>query len=88
MLRRGRKIVAFADQSDLAEEGVDGAVGNVHASEAGDALRLLAQVADRGPAAIARQQVGLELTGGLAVELRVEVAAEREEAAPHRAISL
>jgi hypothetical protein len=42
---------------------------------------------DRCPAAIARDQVRLKLAGRLEIELGVDVAAEREEAAPHIAIS-
>ena len=87
MRRRDREVIAFLDQPDLAEQLMDGAVGNVDAGEPADALRLLAEVADRGSAAIAREQMRLELTGGLDAEFRVQVAAECEEAAPHSAIS-
>ena len=45
------------------------------------------EVTDCRPAPVARNQVCLELAGRLGVELGIEVAAEREEAAPHSAIS-
>jgi hypothetical protein len=62
-------------------------IRNVDAGEGTDARRLLAKVADGGPAAVARHEMPLELTGRLGVELGVDVAAEGEQAAPHRAIS-
>ena len=81
------QVVLLGDQTDLAEQVVHGVVGHVDAREIPDAPRFLAEVADRRAATFARDEVRLELTGRLGVELGVDVAAEREEAAPHRAIS-
>ena len=66
---------------------MDGSVRNVHAGETADPLGLLAKVIDRGPAAIAGEEVRLELTRLRDLELSVEIAAQGEEAAPHSAIS-
>jgi hypothetical protein len=82
-----REIVTLLDQPDLAEELVHRAVGDVHTREAADPLGLLAQVANRGLAAIAGEEMGLQLAGRLDLELGVDVAAQREQAASHSAIS-
>jgi hypothetical protein len=87
MWRRDRELVALLDQADLAEELVNGPVRNVHAGEAADAFGLLAKVFDRRPAAIAGQEVRLELARRCNLELSVEIAAQSEEAASHSAIS-
>jgi hypothetical protein len=81
------QLVLLRNQTDLTEQFVHGVIGNMHASEAADALRFLAEVTDRRATAIARDEVCLELTRRLGIELGVDVAAEREEAAPHSAIS-
>ena len=81
------QVVLLRDQTDLAEQLVHCVIGNVDTGEGADPSRLLTEVADRGPAAIARDKVRLQLTGRLEVELGVDVTAEREEAAPHSAIS-
>ncbi len=81
------QVVLLRNQTDLAEQFVHCVIRNMDARKRADARRLLAEVADRRPAAIARDQVRLELAGRLDVELGIDVAAEREEAAPHIAIS-
>jgi hypothetical protein len=62
-------------------------VRNMDTCERADSCRLLAEMGDRRPAAIARDEMCLELAGRLEVELGIDIAAEREEAAPHIAIS-
>jgi len=84
---RHREIVTLLDQSDLTEQLVHRAVGDVHPGKATDALGLLAQMAHRRLAAIAGEEMGLELARRLDVELGVDVAAQRQQAAPHSAIS-
>ncbi|TMB91463.1 MAG: hypothetical protein E6J45_05775 [Chloroflexi bacterium] len=83
----GKQIVG-RDQRQVREELVRRRFGHVHASQAAEALRLLAQVAERGAAARAADQVRLELTAARRFQLGVDVAAQHEQAAPHSAISL
>jgi hypothetical protein len=87
MHRSFGQVVLLRDQTDLAEQVVHCVIRDVDAGERSDARRLLAKVADSSPAAVARDEVRLELTGRLGVELGIDVAAEREETAPHSAIS-
>jgi hypothetical protein len=84
---RHRESVTLLNQSDLTEQLVDRAVGDVHPGKASDALRLLAQMAHRCLTAIAGKEMGLELARRLDVELAIGVAAQRQQAAPHSAIS-
>ncbi len=81
------QVVLLRDQTDLAEQFVHCVVGDMDASEPADASGLLTEVAERGPAAVAGNEMRLQLTCRFHVELGVDVAAEREEAAPHSAIS-
>jgi hypothetical protein len=81
------QVVLLRDQTDLAEQFVHCVIRNVDTRERADSRRLLTEMAERRPAAIARDEVSLKLAGRLDVELGVDVAAEREEAAPHIAIS-
>ncbi len=87
MYRSFGQLVLLRNQTDLAEQVVHSVIGHMDAGERADAHRFLAEMADRGPAAIARDEMRLELTRRLLVELGVDVAAEREETAPHSAIS-
>ena len=87
MHRSVGQLVVLRNQTDLNEQVVHCVIGHVHAGERADAPRFLAKVADRRSTAIARHQVRLELTRRLLIELGVDVAAERKEAAPHKAIS-
>ncbi len=87
MRRCVRQFVAFLDQPDLAEEFVHGSIGDVHPRKRADALGLFAKVLDRGTAAIAGEEVRLELARLRNLEFSVEIAAQSEEAAPHSAIS-
>jgi hypothetical protein len=59
----------------------------MHAGQGADPFGFLAQVFHGGLATIAREEVCLELARLRALELSVEIAAQREEAAPHSAIS-
>ncbi len=81
------QVILLRYQADLAEQFMHGVIGNVDARKPADPFRLLTEVDDRGTAAFARQQMGLELAAWFDVELGVDIAAEREQAAPHRAIS-
>ncbi len=81
------QFVAFLDETDLAEELVDGSIGDVHPGKRADALGLFAKMLDRGAAAIAGEEVRLELARLRNLEFRIEIAAQCEEAAPHSAIS-
>ena len=80
--RRALGGKAHGDQQTLL-----GVSGNVRLAEGADALGLLAEIAEPGAAPRARDQMCLELTGALRRQLAVEIAAQREEAAPHSAIS-
>jgi hypothetical protein len=81
------QVVLLRDQTDLAEQFVHCVIGNVDTGERTDPSRFLSEVADRGPAAITRDEVRLQLAGRFEVELGVDITAERKEAAPHKAIS-
>ena len=81
------QLVVLRNQTDLDEQVVDGVIGHVDPGEPGDTPRFLAKVADRRTAPIARHQMRLELARRHLIELGVDIAAQREEAAPHRAIS-
>jgi hypothetical protein len=87
MYRSFGQLVLLRNQTDLAEQLVHSVIGHVDSGEPADARRFLAEMADRRSAAIARDEMRLELTRRLVIELVVDVAAEREEAAPHSAIS-
>ena len=87
MRRRNGKVVALLDQTDLAEELVDCGIGNVDAGKRSNPFRFLAKVVDGGPAALAGEEVCLELARLRNLELSVDIAAQGEEAAPHSAIS-
>jgi hypothetical protein len=62
-------------------------VRDVDAAERTDAFHLLAEVVQAGSAALAGDEVRLELTPPRHLEFAVEVTAEGEQAALHRAIS-
>jgi hypothetical protein len=81
------QVVLLRNQADLTEQVVHSVIGHVDAGKRADPSRFLAEMADRRSAPIAGDEVRLELTGRLEVELGVDVTAEREEAAPHSAIS-
>jgi hypothetical protein len=87
MHRSFGQLVVLRNQTDLTEQVVHGVIGHMDAGERANTPRFLTEVADRRSTAIARYEMRLELTRRLLVELGVDVTAEREEAAPHKAIS-
>ncbi len=82
-----RQALLLVDQPELHQQGVHRVLGDVDVAEAGDAVDLLAEVAEPGAAALAAHQVCLQLAFPAGFELPVQVAAEDEEAAFHMAIS-
>jgi hypothetical protein len=86
--RRARgKCVAGSEQPELLEETADGIVGDVDPSQRTEALRLLAEAFEALAAALAADEMRLDLGAPPRVQLVIQVAAQCEQAALHIAIS-
>gem|GEM_PF-5224714 len=82
-----REDVIGPYQAELLQESGDGAVGDVDPPQRAEALGLLTEVLETGAAALATNQVSLDLGAPRRIKLAVEVAAQGEQAALHMAIS-
>ena len=86
--RRARgKCVVGPEQPELLEETADGIVGDVDPSQRTEALRLLAEAFEALAAALAADEMRLDLGAPPGVQLVIQVAAQCEQAALHMAIS-
>jgi hypothetical protein len=71
----------------LLEKTADGILGDVDPSQRTEALRLLAEAFEALAAALAADEMRLDLGAPARVQLVIEVAAQCEQAALHMAIS-